>query len=198
MNKREFLDALGGRLSQLPRDEIDKQLAYYAELIDDMTEDGMDEAHAVAKLGDPADIAKTVLQDTPLPVLVKSRVKPGGGWTALSIVLLVLGAPVWLPIVLALLAVLLSVYVVIWAVIVVLFATVLAIALSGLAVIFAVFITPVTLPYIVLAFGLGIVLAGLSILAFFGALAAAKGLVKLTALIAKGIKSLFIRKEAAK
>ena len=38
--------------------------------------------------------------------------------------------------------------------------------------------------------------AGLSIFAFLGALAVAKGLVKLTVIIARWIKSLFIKKEA--
>ena len=114
MTKREFLDDLKSRLSQLPPDEIGKRLAYYAELIDDMVEDGMDEAAAVAKLGDVSKIADDILREQPLPTLVKSRVRPSGGWTALDIVLLVLGFPVWFPILMAFLAVVLSVYVVIW------------------------------------------------------------------------------------
>ena len=51
MTKLAFLDELEKRLSQLPQEEIDKHLSYYAEMIDDMTEDGMDEAAAVEKLG---------------------------------------------------------------------------------------------------------------------------------------------------
>lgn len=198
MTKREFLEEMRGRLAQLPQDEVEKQLAYYAELVDDMMEDGILEERAVEKLGDAAKIAQTVLQETPLHMLVKSRVKPGGGWTALSIVLLVLGAPIWLPIVLALFAVLLAVYLVIWSVVVVLFAAVLAIALCGLALIVAIFLFPAMLPLKILSFGAGLALAGLSILAFFGALAAAKGLLRLTVIIARGIKSLFIRKENVK
>jgi len=196
MTKGEFLGELKSRLSQLPRDELEKQLSYYAELIDDMTEDGMDEALAIGKLGDIAKIAESILQEQPLPALVKSRVRPSGGWTAFSIVLLVLGAPVWLPIFIALLAVLLSVYIVIWALIVVLFAVVLAIALSGLALIVAsLWLNGPGLPLALMALGGGILCAGLSILAFFGALLAAKGLVRFTALIAGWIKSLFMRKE---
>lgn len=198
MKKDEFLDTLKSRIAQLPKDEIDKQLAYYSEMIDDMVEDGIEEAHAVEKLGDMSKIAQTVLQETPLPVLMKSRVRPGGGWTALSIVLLVLGSPVWLPISLALLAILLAVYLVIWSVIVVLFAAVLAIALSGIALIAAVFIVPATILQKIFAFGAGIALAGLSILSFYGALAVAKELVRLTAVIAKWVKSLFIKKERIK
>lgn len=196
MTKHEFLETLGRRLSQLPKDEVDKQLAYYAELIDDMMEDGILEERAVEKLGDVSKIAETVLQDTPLPMLMKSRMRAGGGWTALRVTLLVLGAPVWLPVLLALFAVLLAVYLVIWSITVVLFAAVLAVALAGLLLIVGAFMNVGgLLPVDLLIFGAGVALAGISILAFFGALAAAKGLVKLTALIARGIKSLFIRKE---
>ncbi len=196
MTKHEFLETLGRRLSQLPKDEVDKQLAYYAELIDDMMEDGILEERAVEKLGDVSKIAETVLHETPLPMLMKSRMRAGGGWTALRVTLLVLGAPVWLPVLLALFAVLLAVYLVIWSITVVLFAAVLAVALAGLLLIVGAFMNiGGLLPVDLLIFGAGVALAGISILAFFGALAAAKGLVRLTALIARGIKSLFIRKE---
>ena len=70
MTKREFLDDLKSRLSQLPPEELGKRLAYYAELIDDMTEDGMDEQAAVAKLGDVSKIAEEILRDQPLQTLV--------------------------------------------------------------------------------------------------------------------------------
>jgi len=197
MTKREFLDDLKSRLSQLPPDEIGKRLAYYAELIDDMVEDGMDEAAAVAKLGDVSKIADDILREQPLPTLVKSRVRPSGGWTALNIVLLILGFPVWFPILMAFLAVVLSVYVVIWSVVVVLFAVVFAIAASGLALIVGgiwdIISNPLTALMIL---GAGVALAGLAVFAFLGAVYAAKGLAKLTVLIAKGVKSLFIRKRA--
>lgn len=199
MTKHEFLDALKGRLTQLPPDELEKQLSYYAELIDDMTEDGIEEAQAVEKLGDISKISEEILQELPLPVLVNSRVRPGGGWTALSIVLLVLGSPIWLPILIALLAVVLAVYITIWAVIVALFAVVLSIALSGLALIIGTaWIVGHDLPLALMILGGGVACAGFSIFAFLGALIAAKGLVKLTGMIARWIKSLFIRKEAKK
>jgi len=177
MTKREFLDDLKSRLSQLPPDEIGKRLAYYAELIDDMVEDGMEEAAAVAKLGDVSKIADDILREQPLPTLVKSRVRPSGGWTALDIVLLVLGFPVWFPILMAFLAVVLSVYVVIWSVVVVLFAVVFAIAASGLALIVGgiwdIISNPLTALMIL---GAGVALAGLAVFAFLGAVYAAKGL----------------------
>ncbi len=197
MTKIDFLDALKGRLSQLPPEELEKQQAYYSELIDDMTEDGMDEALAVEKLGDVSKIAETILQEVPFQVLVKSRVRPGGGWTALSIILLILGSPVWVPILATIFAVVLSVYLVIWAVIVTLFAVVISIVITGLALIIAsIVIATHNLPLALMVLGGGAACAGLSILAFLGALAVAKGLVKLTVIIARWIKSLFIKKEA--
>ena len=196
MTKREFLDDLKSRLSQLPPDELGKRLAYYAELIDDMTEDCMDEHAAVEKLGDVSKIAEEILREQPLQTLVKTRVKPRGGWTALNIILLVLGFPVWFPIMMTFLAVVLSIYIVIWSIVVVLFAVVFAIAASGLALIVGGIWNLIASPASgILMLGAGTGLAGLAILAFLGSVYAAKGLAKLTVLIARGIKSLFIKRK---
>ena len=51
MNKAEFLDTLRRALSQLPPEELEKQIAYYEELFADMREDGLSEQEAAAKLG---------------------------------------------------------------------------------------------------------------------------------------------------
>ena len=79
----------------------------------------------------------------------------------------------------------------------VLFAVVFAIAASGLALIVGgiwdIISNPLTALMIL---GAGVALAGLAVFAFLGAVYAAKGLAKLTVLIAKGVKSLFIRKRA--
>ena len=196
MTKREFLDDLKGRLSQLPPEELGKRLAYYAELIDDMTEDGLDEHAAVAKLGDISKIAEEILREQPLQTLVKTRMRPSGGWTALTIILLILGFPVWFPLMMSFLAVVLSIYVVIWSIVVVLFAVVFAIGVSGLALIvggiWSLFVSPASG---ILMLGAGTGLAGLAILAFLGSVYTAKGLAKLTVLIARGIKSLFIKRK---
>jgi uncharacterized membrane protein len=196
MTKREFLDDLKSRLTQLPPEELGKRLAYYAELIDDMTEDGMDEQAAVEKLGDISKIAEEILREQPLQTLVKSRVKPRGGWTALNIILLVLGFPVWFPLMMTFISVVLSIYVVIWSIVVVLFAVVFAIGASGLALIIGGIWSMFTNPAgSILILGAGIGLAGLAIFAFLGAVYTAKGLAKLTVLIARGIKSLFIKRK---
>ena len=42
MTKERFLQELTRRLRQLPPDEVERQRAYYEELLADMMEDGMD------------------------------------------------------------------------------------------------------------------------------------------------------------
>lgn len=49
MNRDIFLHQLRIRLAQLPEDEVQKRLDYYAEIIDDMIEDGISEEEAVAR-----------------------------------------------------------------------------------------------------------------------------------------------------
>lgn len=197
MTKLEFLSSLGQKLSQLPEAERAKRLDYYDELLSDMTEDGLSEQEAVEKLGDISAIAEQIMQDTPFSTLVKTRMRPRRGWTPLSIVLTILGAPVWLPIAAALLAVLLVVFAVFWVVIIVLFVAVLSIAVSGIALIGALFTGVVTgFPGALLLVGGALACTGIAILVFWGARYAAKGAVKLSARLGRWVKSLFIRKEA--
>ncbi len=196
MTKLEFLRALENRLRQLPEAERRRQAEYFAEMIDDRIEDGCSETDAVNSLGDVGSIAERVLQVMPLPVLVRSRMKPRNGWTALTVVLLVIGSPVWLPILLGLLTVVLSVYVVFWSVILVLFSAVLAIGLGGLGLMLsAVMSFGAAFILALMPLGGGLICLGLSIFAFFGALAVARALVRLTAVLARWTKSLLIRGE---
>lgn len=100
MNKETFLSAIRLRLADLPPADVERSLAYYREMIDDRMEDGMSEAEAVAALGTPEEAAGHILEEAPLPALVKARPSPGRTSRTWGIVLLVLGSPVWLPLVL--------------------------------------------------------------------------------------------------
>lgn len=197
MNKQQFLEALNRGLSQLPSEEIDKQLSYYSELIDDMVEDGMTEYEAVSRLGSVQDIYEDILQNMPLPLLVKTRAKPREGWSALSIILIILGFPIWFSLLAALLAVVLTVYVSLWAIGISVFAAALAVIVC--AVVLAVFFFILVfskLPAAVLALGAGLILAGFAILLGLGAFYFCKGIVKATAAVGRAVKRLFIRKES--
>ena len=56
MNKTEFLERLGERLSGLPQEDIDERLGFYGEMIDDRMEENLSEEEAVAQIGSMDDI----------------------------------------------------------------------------------------------------------------------------------------------
>ena len=115
-------------------------------------------------------------------------------------VLLVLGSPIWLALGIAALAIMLSVYIVLWALIASLWAVELSLAVSALcSLAFGVIqICRGEAMTGLLCIGAGLLLGGLSVFLFFGCLAATRGAAKLTKLIARGIKSLFIPKSNQK
>ena len=208
MRKQEFLDKLRGRLWAMP--EADKQgsVDYYAEMIDDRMEDGLSEEEAVAAIGDMDEIVQQILTETPSPPAVvqqkqekqtvqpkqekqKRQLKP---W---MIVLLVLGAPLWISLVAGVGAGVFGIYVGLWSVVIALYATAFALAVCAIGLLVAAF----SLLWI-RQFGKGAVMvggalvcAGLTILIFLLSNLAAKGLSALTKLIWNGVTGIFKGKE---
>ena len=196
MSKADFLRLLERALTQLSEEERQKNLEYYSELLDDMMEEGMTEAEATAKLGSPNQIAQSILQEMPLGKLVSTRMKPKSGWTPLAIVLAVVGSPVWVPLLLAGVAVMLAVFVSIWALGFAVVAVVLALAVAVVAApIIAIRAAVLTLPLGLMLLGAGLVLLGLCVLGGMMAVELCKLLWQLTVWLAHKIKGLFIRKE---
>lgn len=195
MSKQDYLAALRRALAQMPPEELERQLAYYDELLSDMCEDGMTETEATARLGEPGAVAAELLASLPLGTLVKSRVKPSGGWSALSIVLLILGAPLWLPLLIALAAVLFSVLIVLWALYLSLAAVVLSLLVSAAAVLVGSLFGAVEGTPLMLA-GVILLTAGAGILLALALPPLAHALVRLSRAFIRGVKSLFIKKEA--
>jgi len=196
MNKSEFMAALRENLKGVPEDDINKSLDFYAEMIDDRVEDGMSEEEAVEALGSMEEIINQILSEISLPKLVKEKVRPKQTLKAWEVVLIVLGAPVWVPIVLALCSVVLSCYLVVWVMIISLYALDLSVAFSGLALVATAFAALVQGQFAVfgMMFGCGIMAVGLSILLFFGFNLVTKGILWLSKKILIGIKGLFIKK----
>ncbi len=105
MNEKQiFIHQLKKKLANLPEKERKKSLAFYSEMIDDAMEDGMSEAEAVKSLGDVNDIARDILSEAPFSSIVKgetqklkNKCKNSPAFT----VLLIVGSPVWLPLLLA-------------------------------------------------------------------------------------------------
>ena len=198
MDKYDFLLALEKRLEGLPEADRQASLDFYAEMLDDLVEGGMTEAEAVATLGSVDTIAEEILMDTPLPKLVKAKMKKRR-LSGLEITLLAVGFPIWLPISIALLAVVFAIYISLWAVVVSLYAANVAMAAcapTGIAA--AVVLFASGKPTAALLFlGAGLALAGLSILWFLLCNLTAKGMWKLGRLTLRGIKACFIRKKGA-
>lgn len=194
MNKAEFLDTLRRALSQLPPEELEKQIAYYEELFADMQEDGLSEQEAAAKLGDPTQIAQELLIELPLGTLVKSCVKSAGRLSGLNIVLLVLGFPVWFPLLLSFGAVLLAVLIVLWSLVLSFGVVVLALGIVAVAAPIGLFVKLVSASPLLLI-GSALIAGGLCVLGALALKPLCRGMAKLCAAIFKGIKSLFIKKE---
>ena len=200
MNKQEFLTRLREALSGLPQADIDERLDFYSEMIDDRVEDGLSEVEAVAELGHLEEVVAQILAETPLTKLVRERIKPARRLRAWQIVLLVLGFPLWFPLLVAAFAVVLSVYIVIWAVILSLWAVELSLAVAclGALVLGVVLLWKSGVLTGLVLLGACAVLAGLAVFLFFGCRGVTKGALWLMKKIALWIKSLFLRKESAK
>ena len=121
MNKAEFLAALRACLARLPQKEAEERLAFYSEIIDDKMEEGRTEEAAVAEIGSVDAVAAQILEDIPLMTIFKEKINPKTlrGW---EIALMIIGFPVWLPLLCAFGAIVLAVYAVLWCVPVILWA----------------------------------------------------------------------------
>lgn len=196
MNKQEFLGELGRRLCGLPSEEIEQRLEFYSEMIDDKIEEGAEEEEAVSALGDVSEIAAQIKADVPLAKLVKEKIKPKKKLSALEIVLIVLGSPIWISLLLAALAVVFAVYVVIWSVVISLWAVFVSLVASTLVSLSqaVVFVCWGHADYGIFMLGAGLILAGVAVFAFFGCRLVTKGVVLLTKKIFIGIKNCFMKK----
>ncbi len=200
MYKQEFLSRLKDGLSGLPDKDIEERLTFYNEMIDDRIEDGLTEEDAVSELGNVDQIASQTISETPLAKLVKERIKPRRRMRAWEIVLLILGSPIWVPLMIVFFILVLVLYIVIWVLVVCLWIVEACFMVSSLACLAGgtVLIFLGNRSVGIIAICAGLVLAGLSIFMFFGCKAATKGAAKLTKKIARGIKSMFLRKEKTK
>ena len=197
MNKALFLKALRERLSFFPQDDIEERISFYEEMIDDRIEEGMTEEEAIAAVGSVDEVVGQIMSEIPLSKLVARKVKPKRKLKAWEIVLLILGSPVWVPLVLAAIVALLSVYVVIWSIVICVYAANLSFAAG------TVYSIPCAVQYLTMgkpagaffALGAGVAFAGFSILMFFASAWITKGVVRLTKKIFVWTKSLFIEKE---
>lgn len=198
MTKQEFSAALRNALSGLPPKDIEERVTFYGEMIDDRMEEGVPEEEAVAGVGDLDEIVSQILAETPLTRIVKEKIKPKHSLRAWEIILLVLGFPLWFPLLLVGGVLLLTVYILVGVFYLLLCAVELALALGalgGVATAVLYFMRGYPLPALC-TLGLGLAAAGIGIFMSYS-LQSCLVVFKWAKKIMHGVKRLFVGKGGA-
>ena len=192
MNRKEFLRSLSRSLRGLSRAERAQSLDYYGEMIQDRVEEGLSEEEAVARLGSADEIARQILESN------GPKEKGSGRAPVWMIALIVLGSPVWLALLFAVLAVMLAAYIVAWSLIAALYAVLLGMAVCGPfgALCFVVEIARGNFARAALLLGAGCVLLGLALMALPWLNRATVAVARASAWCAQMILRIFERRKA--
>ena len=210
MTKMKFLQTLHEKLSHLPESDVEEHLNFYSEMIEDRMEEGFSEEEAVEAAGNIDEIAQQISAE--FSSVPESNEETAGKDTDTDaanvkrhirwweITLIVIGAPVWLSLLISIVGVAFSLYLTLWAVIITLWAVFASASvcsvfsvLSGIT--FALCEKQLTGIAIV---GCGFICSGFSILFFFVCRAATKGTLIFTKKAAHRTKRIFTKKEGAK
>ncbi len=202
MNKQEFLTELKKKLKGLAPDEIAGSIEYYGEMIDDAMEDGMSEEEAVESLGDIDDIVSQIrgqertsssphkpepsVSYEPTENVMPDDNNKKGTNVVLIIILIIVGIPLGIGVI----STVFGIYTGMWGTLVGLYASAVGIGISGAALIISCPFIQSGLPEILVQFGVGFILLGLSIPFFMLCNLIAKGLVELAKLIISLIQKL--------
>ena len=200
MLKQEFLNALREGLKGLPEKDIEERITFYGEMIDDRIEEGRTEEEAVKEIGPVDEVVQQIVAETPLTKIVKEKIKPKRRMRAWEIVLLILGFPLWFPLLVATGAVVLALYVTLWSLVIALWAVEVSFIVAAVALFVGAIVLFISGHGLAGLFVLGasLILAALAIFLFFGCVGASKGAVLLAKKIVIGIKNLFVGKERIK
>ena len=152
------------------------------------------QAYYAPTCADAVKIAKELLRDMPMSELVRSRVRPSGGWTAFSILLAVVLCPIWLPLLIAAAAVVLGLFIALWAVALAVLAVVAALVIGAVTLVGAAIFGYLSVPWGLLT-GMALIALGAALLAGLGAVWLVKLIVRATSALWHKIKELLIKKE---
>ncbi len=194
MKKYDFLEKLEELLSGLPRCDIDSSVEYYGEMIDDKIEEGLSEEEAVDAIGTPEKIAEDILRETPPSKTVSKPVSPKTRRSGMNITLLILGFPLWLPLLIAAFAVVFSIVIALWSVVVSLWATFVALIVSSVACLIVSIIGLFTgqLVHGLALLATALIVGGISLFVYMGCIALTRGMWWLTKVIFRAIKRMLV------
>lgn len=197
MTKSEFINKIKSKLSNFPESIVDDRLSFYTEMIDDYIDEGMTEVEACEKLGSIDEIVESIAGDIPLKDIAKKKLEKRRRLSALEIVLLIVGFPIWFTLLAAGFAVIISIYAALWSVVISLWAVVVSCGATSLVslLLFIVYLCEgnPTLAFVLL--GTCFVLLGISALFLLLSKYLSVLTIKVPKLLFKWIKRLFIVKE---
>ena len=165
-------------------------------MIDDKVADGYPEEEVIDDLGTPEEVAKEIIGDTPLRTIIKERVKPKRSLKGWEVLLLVLGFPLWFPLVLTIFILFLSGFIVVWSLMIALLAVDLGLLVGGIGSIVIGVLTVSSKGITSAAFigGAGMAVTGLAIIFILSTKGILKGLGKLTKKMLVGTKNMVVGK----
>ena len=188
MNKQEFLDKLEKNLNGLPKQDVDERIEFYSEMIDDRVEDGKTEEEAIREIGDVDEITSQILAQTPFTKIVKEKIKKNKrSFSALEVLLLILGFPLWFPLLITGLVLVFVAYILLCVGVIVMYSIEFSVIVAGIASLIAFFASMSAgfdffyLACAMLGIGFAIVLYNVCVLV-------TKATIKLTKKILLGIK----------
>ena len=198
MKKAEFLDILRKELAGLPKDDLQSRISFYEEAIADRMDEGKSEEEAVADLGSIDEIVKQIAEDTSLVKLVKEKTRPRRRLRVFEIILLILGFPLWFPLLMVGLVLLLVGYLLIWVLVLVTYTAEVSLSLAGIGSIICFFGYLTNGEMNLTSLGSGLSAIGAAILFVFACIWATKGTLKLSKAIVLSITRSFMKKERSK
>ena len=202
MNRADFLRDLTQQLKNLPGTEIEKLINFYDEMIQDRVEDGMSEDEAVESIGSVMNAAEAAMQDVSLPALMKARVKKSREKSpskALWLTLVILGFPIWLPLLLIFFIAFFIIYLSLWILTISFYIIefIFAVCSIGGIVMSIVYTFKHSIPIGICLFGFSLVLGAIAIAGFEPAGILTKKLSQGSVMFIKKVKSLFINREVS-
>ena len=198
MKKQEFLDELRVKLNGLSKEELDERINFYSEMIDDRIDEGKSEEEAVADLGGVDKVIDDILEDTPLLKLIKQKAKPNRALKVWEIIFLILGFPLWFPLLLVFIILCLVGYLLVWVGVMVTYSVELGLGAASIYSLVGFFYQVSQGSFSLTYFGGFFLCLGLAFLFIFACIGITKGTIKLTKITGRNIKRMIVGKGETK
>ncbi len=193
MKKEEFLKELEKSLKGLPKEDIDERLEFYSESIDDRVEEGKTEDEAIADIGSVDSVVNQIIKETSLTKIVKEKYSPKRKMSGLEILILILGFPLWFPLLITCGVLVLVAYLLLWILVIVTYAVEIGLVSYGVVGIYAAFNTMGTADFNVKYIAIALLGFGLACLFIFACAGATKVSFRIAKHVLLGIKKKLIR-----